>query len=203
MKEQVRSEFCMKRIVLLIICCACLLFSACSAAEENRDIPRFPWPSHAPEATPYVRKADASTIPPDPDTNAETYNSLEELLASIYKQEANFFILDWELEMFKALPQDEPYNFVVHLEPLTGLELETAMAAAQEFYKLGVKSEVRANHSIYGGTDDWAYTCIIQCTPEKLWEISSLTENLYHVEQLYETVAQRFDTLIWPEEEHG
>ena len=189
----------MKRIVLLTFCCACLLFSACSATEENRSIPRLPWPSHAPEATPYIRKADASTMPPNPDTNAETYNSLEELLASIYKQEGNFFMKDWELELFKALPQDEAYNFVVHLEPVTGLELETAMVAALEFSELGVTSEVMAYHRIYDGADDWAYTCIIQCTPEMLWEISYLTENLYHVEQLYESVAQRFDTHIWPE----
>jgi len=192
----------MKRRAACLLCCTALLCSACAKAEDE-SITRQPWPSHAPEATPYVRSVEISSQPPDPDANAEVCSSLEELLASIYVQENNFYIIDWEFEMFKELPQDEPYSFVVHLEPITGLELEAAMTAAQEFTGLGIEAKVKACCTRYEGMDEWAYTCIVRCTPEKLWEISAATENLYHVEQLYITVDKRFDTLVWPEEEHG
>ena len=188
----------MKRTALLIIFCMMLLLAACAAEPASGDIPRLPWPSHAPEATPYVRVPEHSATPPTP--QAEFYDSWEELLASMYVAENNFWFNDWELEMFKALPQDEPYDFTVHLATAAGHDNLDVMKTAEEFVDLGIETEVWDMRSVFGGEEEHYYVCFIRCTPVELWEISGKTQEYYKIEQKYQSVAERCDMRIFPTE---
>ena len=187
----------MKSSVLLSICCVLLLCAGC-ASEAAGTIPRLPWPSHAPMATPYVRVPEQNETPPTP--KAEYYDSWEEMLESFYVAENNFWFHDWELEMFKALPQDEPYIFTVHLATRARHDNEDVMAAAKELAGLGAEVEVWDMVSIYEGVEEHYYICFVRCTPNELWALSGKTQEYYQVEQQYESVARRCDKLIWPEE---
>lgn len=188
----------MKKSALLIICCLMLLLPACAAEPASEDVPRLPWPSHAPEATPYVRAPEHSETPPTP--QGEFYDSWEELLESFYVAENNFWFHDWELEMFNALPQDETYDFTVHLATSVGHDNDEVMEIARVFDELGVHTEVWDMQSVFDGEEEHYYVCFIRCTPNELWEISGKTQEYYTIEQKYESVAQRCDIRIFPTE---
>lgn len=187
----------MRRILFLLICCELLLCVGC-APEPAGTIPRMPQPSPAPEATPYVKLPVTSEAPPTPE--AEFYDSWEEMLESFYVAENNLWFNDWELEMFKALPQDEPYTFTVHLATRTKHDNDEVMATAREFSELGAETEVWDMVSIFNGEEEHYYTCFVRCTPNELWTLSGKTKQYYQIEQQYESVFKRCDKLIWPEE---
>ena len=50
------------------------------------------------------------------------------------------------------------------------------------------------------GKESLAWVTIITTTPSHLWELSDSLEEQLHVEQLYQSVDIRFDTVVWPEE---
>ena len=187
----------MKKAFLISVCCASLLCSACAKSETD-PIPRHPWPTHAPEATPYISRPEASETPPEP--VGEVYDSWEEFLVSVYVRENNFWFLDWELEMFKALPQDEPYYFNIDLATAIGFDNEATLKVAETFALLGTDAEVWASSSIYDGVEETYYICFIKCTPKELWELSSKVEGYYFIEQKYPGVAERFNIPIWHSE---
>ena len=134
------------RKALLIIFCVLLMLSGCAPKTAEDGIVRLPWPSHAPEATPYVRVPEQSETPPTP--QAEFYDSWEEMLASMYVAENNFWFNDWELEMFKALREgttvvtpkwltfDAPNltGTVVALPAREDVDFEPQMQMIVEFY---------------------------------------------------------------------
>ena len=66
-----------------------------------------PWPTHAPEATPYVRVNDGSAVyvgEPEP----VEFESIEEMWGHFHEKFGRFYAKSDELEMFRNLPQDEP-----------------------------------------------------------------------------------------------
>ena len=186
------------RKALLIIFWVLLMLSGCAPKTAEDGIVCLPWPSHAPEATPYVRVPEQSETPPTP--QAEFYDSWEEMLASMYVAENNFWFNDWELEMFKALPQDEPYDFTVHLATAAGHDNHVVMKTAEEFVGLGIVTEVWDMQSVFDGEEEHYYVCFIRCTPKQLWAISGKTQEYYKIEQKYQSVAQRCDIRIFPTE---
>ena len=141
---------------------------------------------------------------PNPETHqgpVEYSESYEDFIRSIYAEEGNYYVIDWELEMFKSLPQDEPYPFVVRTNAmLQGADtLDDHIALAEKFSELGCETKVKEMHSVEDGKKHTAWVTIITTTPSHFWEISdSLSEKL-HVEQLYKSVDIRFDTVVWPE----
>ena len=141
---------------------------------------------------------------PNPETHqgpVEYSESYEDFIRSIYAEEGNYYVIDWELEMFKSLPQDEPYPFVVRTNAmLQGADtLDDHIALAEKFSELGCEAKVKAMRSVEDGKERTAWVTIITATPSHFWEISdSLSEKL-HVEQLYKSVDIRFDTVVWPE----
>ena len=74
----------------------------------NAEAAPQPWPTHAPEATPYVRVNDGSAVyagEPEP-----VYDeSPEDFWGRFHEKFGRFYARGEELEMFRALPQDEPY----------------------------------------------------------------------------------------------
>ena len=187
----------MKKLLLFIIFCTLLPLSACSPPTEPDTLPRLPWPTHAPEATPYISQPKENE--PDPNANAEVYDSWEDLLASMYMQVNNFYFKDWELEMFKALPQDKSCSFTVHDATITGVDNEAVLATAKEFDALGVKAQVWAIEDAFEGEVEIYYVCFVECTPAELWALSDKTEHLYYIEQKYASVALRAEIKVWPE----
>lgn len=192
----------MKKAVLWLLCFTMLMCTGCASQSEGL-IPQKPWPSHAPGTSPYIRVPERQPQ----NTESESVISLEEYLDSLYVRENNFLFLDWELEMFKALPQDEPFSFTVHLFSLADYgSNDNDLKTAEEFASLGADAQVKAYTHIEDGVEETSYSCFVRCTPAELWEMSSRTQELYFIEQQYETVAQRFDTHIWPTEteaDHG
>ncbi len=193
------------RMILLFILCMAFL-AACGNSPDPADAAAgSTWPDHAPEATPYVRlqsEAAGSTDPQSGQGQTEQYESYEDLKRRMYDEEGNYSAKDWELQMFRELPQDEPYPFVVHTNAmLQGADtVEDHIALAQEFVDLGCEAKVKEMRSIEDGKEYTAWTTIITTTPAHFWEISgSLDEKLF-VEQLYKSVDIRFDTVVWPED---
>ena len=193
-----------RRITLLFILCMIILVACGKRPEAATLVTASPWPSHAPEATPYVRlQSEISGMPNSEAEQGQTehYDSYEDLIRSIYAEEGNYYGKDWELQMFRELPQDEPYPFVVHTNAmLQGADtLDDHIALAQKFSELGCEAKVKELHSVEDGKERTAWVTIITATPSHFWEISdSLSEKL-HVEQLYKSVDIRFDTVVWPE----
>ena len=193
------------RMILLFILCMAFL-AACGNSSDPADAAAgSTWPDHAPEATPYVRlqsEAAGSTDPQSGQGQTEQYESYEDLKRRMYDEEGNYSAKDWELQMFRELPQDKPYPFVVHTNAmLQGADtVEDHIALAQEFVDLGCEAKVKEMRSIEDGKEYTAWTTIITTTPAHFWEISgSLDEKLF-VEQLYKSVDIRFDTVVWPED---
>ncbi len=195
----------MKKPLFMLLCLVLLMLSACASQTEGSGTPVQPWPSHAPGSSPYISPQGQQAQ--SPEIQVESYESWEALLESMYERENNFFFKDWELEMFKALPQDEPYYFTVHLYSTADYgSNENDIIAAEDFSALGAEAQVKAYTLIENGMEETSYTCFVRCTPAELWEMSSRTQELYFIEQRYESVAQRYDTHIWPEEgqaDHG
>ena len=193
------------RIILLLILCTVFLTACGNRSESATIIPESPWPSHAPDATPYVRlqsETSGMQIPENGQGQAENYGSYEEFIRSIYAEEGNFYGKDWELQMFRELPQDEPYPFVIHTNAmLQGTDtVDDHIALAQKFVELGCEAKVKEMRSVEDGKEYLAWVTIITTTPSHLWELSDSLDEQLHVEQLYESVDIRFDTVVWPEE---
>ena len=193
------------RIMLLLFLCTFFL-TACRNRSEAATIETVsPWPSHAPEATPYVRLQSEEGELPGPESEAgrsDQYESYEDIMRRIYAEEGNYYGKDWEMQMFRELPQDEPYSFVVRTNAmLQGADtLDDHIALAQKFSELGCEAKVKEMRSVEAGKEYSAWVTIITTTPSHFWEISSSLDEKLHVEQLYKSVDIRFDTLVWPEE---
>ena len=110
-----------RRTTLLLILCMIILAACGKRPEAATIVTASPWPSHAPGATPYVRlQAETGTMP-----NTETHQgpveyseSYEDIIRKLYAEDGNYYGKDWEMQMFRELPQDEPYSFVVRTDAM-------------------------------------------------------------------------------------
>ena len=169
-----------------------LLLAGCAGAKAAPAAK--PWPTHAPEATPYVRVFTPEAAPPPPDTDAVciTWDDL-------YARFGNFYARTEELEEFRALKPDEPYSFVSHSER-SGLDEGETMRMARLFDRQeGVEARVLAMHSLANGLDDWSFLCVIDTTPARLFELSEEMDETFMFEQFYDGVRERFDISYWPD----
>ena len=156
-----------------------------------------PWPTHAPGATPYVRTASAQPAPAPEE--GETYESFGALWDDIYERFGNFHARKEELEMFRELPQEEPYAFVPH-SPLYVLDEGESMRMARLFDALeGCEARVIAMHQIVDGNEDWGFMTVVTMTPARLFELSEQLEEPFYFEQFYPQVKERFDIAYWPD----
>ncbi|MBQ6609695.1 MAG: hypothetical protein IJH70_04610 [Oscillospiraceae bacterium] len=193
-----------RRFFLLFLCT--FFLTACGNHSESAEITTAsPWPSHAPEATPYVRLQSETNGLPSPESEqgqTEHEESYENFIRSVFAEEGNYYGKNWELQMFKDLPQDEPYPFVVRTNAmLQGADtVEDHIALAKKFAELGCDAKVKEMRSVEDGKEYLAWVTIITTTPSHLWELSDSLEEQLHVEQLYQSVDIRFDTVVWPEE---
>ena len=193
-----------RRFFLLFLCT--FFLTACGNHSESAEITTAsPWPSHAPEATPYVRLQSETNGLPSPESGqgqTEHEESYEDFIRSVFAEEGNYYGKNWELQMFKDLPQDEPYPFVVRTNAmLQGADtVEDHIALAKKFAELGCDAKVKEMRSVEDGKEYLAWVTIITTTPSHLWELSDSLEEQLHVEQLYQSVDIRFDTVVWPEE---
>ncbi len=130
--------------------------------------------------------------------------SVEEYVQSFYVVKGSFYFKDWELEMFEALPQDEPYSFVPHPEQFIFNHDQYGeadyIALAEQFVEAGCEAKVKKLYSIEDGYEDIAYLVVVTTTPSHLWELSEDWPEWVYIEQLYPEVDLRFDIPIWPEE---
>ena len=193
------------KIILQLFLCTVLLTACRNPSEPASITPESPWPSHAPGATPYVRLQSEANGMPAPEAGqgqTEDYGSYESFIHSIFAEEGNFYGKDWELQMFKNLPQDEPYPFVIRTNAmLQGSDtVDDHIALAQKFVELGCEAKVKEMRSVENGKEYLAWVTIITTSPSHLWELSDSLKEQLHVEQLYQSVDIRFDTVVWPEE---
>ena len=157
-----------------------------------------PWPTHAPEATPYVHTMSEAPPAPEP-AEGEVFETMEDLWDSIYERFGHFYSRKDELEMFRELPEDEPCSFVPH-SPRFVLDEGEAMRMARLFDALdGVEARVIAMHSIVDGLDDWGFLTVVDCTPARLFELSEEISEQFLFEQFYPAVRERFDIDYWPD----
>lgn len=200
----------MRKLILPLLCLGLLCGCGVTTAERAR-----PWPTHAPGATPYVRLQEEPS--PEPAEN-EVYGSYEELMRSLFAQEGNFFFKEGDLELFRKLPQNEPYRFVVHLEPMWDqdsripasgeeryriqeeVQLEYCMREAEFFSDKGCSAEVRSMKGFESGVEYRNFITVITAEPELLFALSYDTEELYLVEPLYSTVEERYAETVWSSE---
>lgn len=172
-----------------------LSFALAGCAHANAASASKPWPTHAPEATPYVRVYSEADIPRAEE--GEHFESMEDLWRSIYAEFGHFYAKQDELEMFRALPQDEPYSFVPHSARFH-LDKTEAMRMARLFSeKEGCTVNVKALHQLVDGLHDWSYITIVTMTPARMFELSEEMDESFMIEQLYAAVDERFDQLIW------
>ena len=191
----------MKRMAILPLFLCLVFLAACGgSAATAADASAAPWPSHAPEATPYVRLQTEPAAAP-PSEEGEQHESWEELLQSMYTEEGDFYGKDWEMQMFRELPQDEPYAFVVRTNAmLQGADtLDDHIALAQKFTDLGCEARVKEMRSVEEGQEHTAWVTVITTSPAHIWEISDSLGETLHIEQLYKSVDIRFDKVVWPE----
>lgn len=73
------------------------------------------------------------------------------------------------------------------------LDREYAIASAKELSDLGLDAQVWAMRGIDNGEEYYSYICTVTASPEKLWEAGEMIENMYFIEQLYESVRLRHD----------
>jgi len=206
----------MKRALCLILLSLALLSGCGSAAAEPMPTAAVsPWGEvqHT-EAAPYVRtQAQLAAARPQEQEPAEEQesSSYEEILRKIYVEKGSFSFKDWELEMFEALPQDEPYSFVPHSDrfqtsfdrngkPHYNYEESDYIAFAQQFVEAGCEARVKKLQSVQNGTEYIQYITIVTTTPAHLWELAEDWPEPIYVEQLYPEVDLRFDIPIWPGE---
>ena len=103
--------------------------------------------------------------------------------------------------MFRELPQDEPYHFVVRTNAmLSGADTaDDHIALAKRFTELGCEAKVKEMRSVEDGQESFAWVTVVTTAPSHLWELSDSFGEQLHVEQLYPQVDARFETQIWPE----
>ena len=146
-----------------------------------------PWPTHAPGATPYVHTMSETAPAPEPQ-EGEVFETMEDLWDSIYERFGHFYSKKDELEMFRELPQNDPYSFVPH-SPRDVLDEGEAMRTAKLFAALeGVDARVIAMHQIVDGLDDWGFMTVLTMTPARLFELSEQVDEMYMFEQFYPSV---------------
>ena len=187
----------MKRKIVGSILVPLLSFTILSAAAEASPITK-PWPTHAPEATPYVRVYNAEDFPKNEEEEPVVYKSIEDLWGHLYTQFGHFYAKSDELEMFRNLPQDEPYPFVPHSARFE-LDEGEAMRMARYFDALnGCEAKVIAQHTLQDGLDTWDYLTVVTMTPARFFELSEEAGEPFSFEQLYAGVRERFDVDYWP-----
>lgn len=179
-------------LILIPILSLALLGAKAEAAPVQK-----PWPTHAPEATPYVRVYNAEDFPKAEET--VVFESIEDLWGHLYTQFGRFYAKSDELEMFRNLPQDEPYPFVPHSVRFE-LDEGESMRMARYFDALdGCEARVIAQHTLQEGLDDWGYLTVVTMTPERFFELSEeAAGEPFSFEQLYDGVRERFDVDYWP-----
>ena len=184
----------MKKITIRgIVLFMALVLEGCARAKAAPS----PWPTHAPEATPYVRVYDRENDTPVDESIH--FNSIEELWSSIYEKFGHFYAKKDELEMFRSLPQDEPYDFVPHSVRFE-LDEGEAMRMARLFDALdGVDARVIAMHTLESGVPDWGFMTVVNMTPARLFALSEELDEHFMFEQFYESVRLRFDIDYWPD----
>ena len=184
----------MKKIIYHgIVLLAALVLGGCARAEAAPS----PWPTHAPEATPYVRIYNEADVPRAEE--GEHFESMEALWSSIYEEFGCFYAKHDELEMFRSLPQDEPYDFVPHSVRFE-LDEGEAMRMARLFDALdGVDARVIAMHTLESGVPDWGFMTVVNMTPARLFALSEELDEHFMFEQFYESVRLRFDIDYWPD----
>ncbi len=156
-----------------------------------------PWPTHAPEATPYVRVNDGSAVY-DGEAEPVEFESIEEMWGHFHEKFGRFYARGDELEMFRNLPPDEPYSFIPHSVRFE-LDEGEAMRMARYFDALeGVDAGVIAQHTLFEGLDTWDYLTVVTMTPARFFELSEEAGEPFLFEQLYDGVRERFDVDYWP-----
>lgn len=182
-----------KRMLRGIVLLLSLSLAGCASAEAAPS----PWPTHAPEATPYVRVYNHENDTPVDESIH--FNSMEDLWSSIYEKFGHFYAKKDELEMFRSLPQDEPYDFVPHSVRFE-LDEGEAMRMARLFDGLeGCEVKVIALHQLVDSLDDWSFLTVVTMTPARLFELSEELDESFMFEQLYDEVRERFDIDYWPD----
>ena len=143
-----------------------ILSLALLGAKADASPVQKPWPTHAPEATPYVRIYNAEDFPKDGE-DPVVYESIEDMWSHFKTQFGRFYAKSDELEMFRNLPQDEPYSFVPHSVRYE-LDEGDAMRMARYFDALdGVDARVIAQHTLFEGLDTWDST--LRTRPSRNW----------------------------------
>ena len=186
----------MKRKIVGSILIPVLSFALLGAAADTSPIIK-PWPTHAPEATPYVRVFEDSAVQED-QAEPVVYESIEDMWAHFKEKFGRFYAKSDELEMFRNLPQDEPYPFVPHSVRFE-LDEGEAMRMARYFDALdGVDARVIAQHTLQDGLEIWDYLTVVTMTPARFFELSEEAGEPFSFEQLYDGVRERFDVDYWP-----
>jgi len=187
----------MKRKILNTALLCSLLTLALAGQAHAADTTAKPWPTHAPEATPFVRVNDGSAVY-EGQAEPVVYESIEDMWGHFKTRFGRFYARDEELEMFRALPQDKPYPFVPHSVRFE-LDEGEAMRMARYFDALdGVDARVIAQHTLLDGQDDWGYITVVTMTPARFFELSEEAGEPFSFEQLYDGVRERFDVDYWP-----
>ena len=138
------------KMILFFVVCAVFLTACGSPSGSATAVTESPWPSHAPDATPYVRlKGEAMPAQDEVGESAEpiTFDSL-------YTTEGDFYGNKWEMQMFREeLPQDEPYRFVIRTNAMLsgGDTADDHIALAKRFTELGCEAKVKEMRSIEDG----------------------------------------------------
>ncbi|MCR5576168.1 MAG: hypothetical protein K6F56_04090 [Oscillospiraceae bacterium] len=184
----------MKTVFLKLIPFLLLLALALPACAQSAPAPTAkPWPTHAPEATPYIR-----VHVPEPAPTSEEGEPAAFSWDDLYERFGCFYAKPDELEMFRGLKQDEPYSFVPHSARFVLDEGEALRMARLFQTQERVEARVVAMHQITNGLDDWNFLTVISCTPARLFELSETMDETFMIEQLYPTVQERFDIDYWP-----
>ena len=95
----------MKRKIVGSILVPLLSFTILSAAAEASPITK-PWPTHAPEATPYVRVFEDSAVQEGQAEPVE-FESIEDMWSHFHEKHGRLYARREELEMFHNHPQNE------------------------------------------------------------------------------------------------
>ena len=186
----------MKRKIVASILIPMLSLALLSGTAEAAPIQK-PWPTHAPEATPYVRVNDSTAVYEGEAEHVE-FESIEDMWSHFHEKIGRFYVRGEELEMFRNLPQDVPYPFVPHSVRFE-LDEGEAMRMARTFDALdGVDARVIAQHTLLDGQDDWGYITVVTMTPARFFELSEEAGEPFSFEQLYDGVRERFDVDYWP-----
>ncbi len=191
----------MKNIILYLVVLTqtfALGLAGCSsnATAQSPAVAAAPWPSHAPEATPYIHVYTGNEAAADAGGDAEAFETAWD---AMYERFGSFYARKAEFEMFRSLPQEEAYPFVPHSEGFSLNEGE-AMRMAMLFGEMeGCEAKVIALHQITAGVDDWNYLTVVTMTPSRMFELSTELEESFMIEQLYEGVRERFDIDYWPD----